>query len=192
MKFLSLKNIPVLFAFFLSGFFVSSCETKNKDLPNYRKKRVAIDEAYQVESYYSQGAKVRGKLTAPKMVTSNSDTSYIEFPNTLHVDFYNDSMQVESKLDAKYGRYKQNEDKVFLRDSVQVRNILKGDTLRCDELWWDKAKKQFNTDKPSWINKRDGTKIFAKDGLDAAEDFSWYKLHQITGKTAVPENTVPK
>ena len=170
----------------------AACETKNKDLPNYRKKRVAVDEAYEVESYYSQGAKVRGKLTAPKMLNSHSDTSYIEFPNSLHVDFYNDSMRVESQLDAKYGRYKENEDRVFLRDSVVVRNIVRGDTLRCNELWWDKAKKEFNTDKPSWINKRDGTRIYAAAGLDAAEDFSWYKLHQITGKTAVPENTVPK
>ncbi len=43
------------------------------------------------------------------------------FPGTLHVDFYNDSMQVESQLDAHYGKYLQNQDKVFLRDSVVVK-----------------------------------------------------------------------
>jgi LPS export ABC transporter protein LptC len=171
---------------------IISCETANKDLPNYRKKRVVVDEAFQVESYYSQGAKVKGKLTAPYMINSHSDSSYIEFPKTLHVDFYNDSLKVESQLDALYGRYKENEDKVFLRDSVIVKNIVKGDTLRCNELWWDKRKQQFNTDKPARINKRDGTVIYAAAGLDAAEDFNWYRLHQIIGKTAVPENTVPK
>ena len=27
------------------------------------------------------------------------------FPNTLHVDFYNDSTKIETWLDSKYGKY---------------------------------------------------------------------------------------
>jgi len=33
------------------------------------------------------------------------------FPNTLHVDFYNDSAKVESQLSARYGRYKEAKEK---------------------------------------------------------------------------------
>src|SRR5215475_1277024 len=43
-------------------------------------------------------AKVKGKLTAPYMLRfPRPDTPYAEFPRSLHVDFYNDSMQIESR-----------------------------------------------------------------------------------------------
>ena len=59
----------------------------------------------------------------------HQDTSpYIEFTKTVHADFYNDSLTLESKLDAHYGRYMESQSKVFLRDSVIVFNT-KGDTF---------------------------------------------------------------
>ncbi len=47
-----------------------------------------------------------------------------------------------------YARYREYERKVFLKDSVVVINILKGDTLKTDELWWDQDKEEFYTDRP--------------------------------------------
>ncbi len=41
------------------------------------------------------------------------------------------------------------ENKIFLKDCVVVINVLKGDTLRCQELWWDKnTQKFFTTNQP--------------------------------------------
>ena len=51
---------------------------------------------------------------------------YVEFPKTLHADFYNPSGMVESKLDALYAKYRRNESIVYIRDSVKVVNLLKG------------------------------------------------------------------
>ena len=82
------------------------------------------------------------------MRRSEMDSPYVEFPNTLHVDFYNDSLQIESFMDARYGKWKEQDGKVYLRDSVVVMNILKGDTLYCKELWWDQKAEKFYTDKP--------------------------------------------
>jgi hypothetical protein len=115
----------------------SSCENNMNKIPAYRKKQIAVEEVKQIETYYSQDAKIKAKLTSPYMLRYQTDSPYVEFPRTLHVDFYNDSMKVESKMDALYGKYRQYENKVFLKDSVVVKNILKGDTLHCDELWWD-------------------------------------------------------
>src|ERR1700709_1266620 len=76
------------------------------------------EEADSIESYLSEpsgtkdslSAKVKGKLTAPYMLRfQRADSPYAEFPRSLHVDFYNDSMQIESKLDALYGKYLQNQ-----------------------------------------------------------------------------------
>jgi LPS export ABC transporter protein LptC len=171
--------------------FCSGCVNNVKDLPNFRTKQVVVDEAWKVLIYYSSNAKVTAKLTAPYMLNNQMDSSYIEFPKTLHVDFYNDSMVVESQMDALYGKYFQAMNKVFLRDSVVVKNILKGDTLRCRELWWDQKTKKFYTNKPVRIYKKGGTVIYGQ-GLEAPQDFSGYTIMQITGPYGFSENQVPK
>jgi hypothetical protein len=70
---------------------------------------------------------MKAKLTAPLMYRYQRDTVFTEFPNTLHVDFYDDSVRIESWLTANYGIYYDNLNKVFLRDSVTVINN-EGDT----------------------------------------------------------------
>jgi LPS export ABC transporter protein LptC len=170
--------------------FFSGCENNMNKIPAYRKKQNGVSEGKKIESYYSQGAKVKAKLTAPVMLRYEMDSSYTEFPKSLHVDFYNDTMKIESKVDALYGKYFSYQNKVFLRDSVVVKNILKGDTLHCDELWWDQNTGRFYTDKPVRINTKD--KILFGKGLEAAQNFSWYILKQPTGVLLAPENGLPK
>ncbi|HVW99880.1 MAG TPA: LPS export ABC transporter periplasmic protein LptC, partial [Candidatus Babeliaceae bacterium] len=138
--------------------------------------------AKQVNIIYSIGEKTKAKLTAPYMLRHEVDTPYVEFTKTLHTDFYDDSLRIESKLDAHYGRYMETDSKIFLKDSVVVSNV-KGDTLYCNELYWDRARvgKEFYTDKP--VRIRTPTEIIDGDGLDAPQDFkSW---HVINGRGTV-------
>lgn len=174
----------------VTGIVLTACTNNMKDIPDYGKRQVSIEEGKQIESYYSMGAKVKAKLTAPYMLRHIQDSTYIEFPKSLHVDFYNDSMKVESKLDAMYGKYREYEHKVFLKDSVISINILKGDTLHCDELWWDQSTQKFYTDKKVRINTKD--KVIYGTGLEAASNFSWYVILHPTGALLAPDNGLPK
>jgi len=97
----------------LSGLFSLACENDERDLPQFRKKQISIDEGRDILAYMSEDAKVKAKLTSPYMLRNEMDSQYVEFPRTLHVDFYNDSLIVESQLDARYGKWKENENKVF-------------------------------------------------------------------------------
>jgi LPS export ABC transporter protein LptC len=179
-----------IFILFLC-FYFTACENNVKDLPNYRQKQISVDEGKKITAYMSENAKVKAKLTAPYMRQSESDTPYVEFPNTLHVDFYNDSLKIESTMNARYGKWRQQDGKVFLRDSVVVMNILKGDTLYCKELWWDQKLEKFYTDKPVQIHKSGGTILYGT-GLEAPQDFSGYTIFQITGPFAFPAGGTPK
>ena len=181
------NKVAVKYLAALAGcFLLLSCENDEKLVDALTRKQTMVDVAIDVVSYYSQGGKVKAKLTAPLMRNYQVDTPYIEFPQTLHVDFYNDStMQIESQLDARYGKYRENEKRVFLKDSVQVFNI-KGDTLRCMELWWDQQKGQFYTDKPARIYRKDRTVIYGEDGLTAKQDFSEVTVHRGSGQLPVP------
>ena len=160
-----------------------ACENDLKEVTALTEKRNSVEEGYQIESYLSQQSRVKAKLTAPLMKRYQIDTPYIEFPRSLHVDFFDDSLRIESKLDAHYGKYKESEQKVFLKDSVVIFNI-KGDTLWCRELWWDQQSQQFHTDKPVRIRQPD--KIIFGKGLTAAQNMSWYTLTSVSGIIQVP------
>jgi LPS export ABC transporter protein LptC len=169
----------------------SSCENDQAEVDKFFKKKISVEEGKNIESYMSQSGKVKAKLTSPYMLRSQADSQYIEFPRTLHVDFYDDSTVIESTVDAKYGKYVENDHKVLLRDSVIVQSIKNGDTLRTQELWWDQNKKEFYTDKPSHVYQRDKI-IFAKDGLRAAQDLTSYTFYSSSGPMLVPSNGMPK
>jgi LPS export ABC transporter protein LptC len=166
-------------ALLLSCLFVYSCENDIKDVDALMKRQQGVEEAFDITSYLSQEGVMKARLRSPYMLRHQSDSAYIEFPRTMHVDFYDDSTRIESILDAKYARYREYEDKVFLRDSVVVINLTKGDTLKTDELWWDQNTQEFYTDKPVEIHQPDKT-VYGK-GLRAAQDFSWYDIFNITG-----------
>ncbi len=164
-------------AFTGSCFFVCSCENKMSDVQALGQKAIGVEEAKNIESYLSQGGKVKAKLVAPLMLRYQLDTPKVEFPKSLFVNFYNDSMQVESKLSAKYGNYLENENRVFLRDSIVVFNV-KGDTLFCNDLYWDQQKQIFYTDKNVIIKKPGGQLMYGK-GLVAKQDFRSYTIRSV-------------
>ncbi|MEP6513506.1 MAG: LPS export ABC transporter periplasmic protein LptC [Parafilimonas sp.] len=169
-------------------FFLCSCENNYQEVQNLGKKKLPVDEAINVESYLSQSGKVKAKLTSPLMRSMQSDSPQIEFPKTLHVDFYNDSTQIESRLFAKYGLYYQKKSLVFLKDSVVVFNM-QHDTLRCEELWWDQDKELIYTNTPVHIRKPD-EKIDGT-GLMADQNFTKWTINNAKGPVNVADSLLP-
>jgi LPS export ABC transporter protein LptC len=176
---------------FLAGCFIFvSCENDEKVLNDWTKKVVMKEEARHMESFLSQGGKMKARLRSPIMYRYLTDTNYVEFPNTLHVDFYNDSTKIETWLDSKYAKYYETLDKVYLRDSVVVINIT-GDTLKSPDLWWDQNKKLFYTDKYAEYHTKDKN-IYGGKGLEATQDLKSITFKYPTGTVLVPENGFPQ
>lgn len=167
----------------ISGcFFISACENSPEKIKELTSRRIGVEEGKGIDIIYSLGEKTKARLSAPYMLRHQDTVPYIEFTKTLHTDFYDDSLRIESKMDAHYGKYMETESKVFLKDSVVVFNT-KGDTLYCNELYWDRSKAghEFYTDKP--VRIRTASQIIDGDGLDAPQDFkSW---HIINGRGLV-------
>ena len=169
-----------------------ACENPDTVLEDLYKKKVAVEEAKNIVSYLSQGGIVKAKLTSPYMLRYQTDSPYIEFPRTLHVDFYNDSAIIESTVDARYAKYIEFDRKVLLRDSVVVLSLQNGDTLRTQELWWDQNKQEFYTDKPAHVHQRDKV-IPALKGLRASQNLTWYDFYGVKkGQIEVPNETIPE
>ncbi|HXS58049.1 MAG TPA: LPS export ABC transporter periplasmic protein LptC [Hanamia sp.] len=169
-------------AAFLLSFFISSCENSLEDINKITAKRIGVEVAKDVKIIYSIGDITKSQITAPLMLRHQESVPFIEFTKTIHADFFDDSLRLESKLDAHYAKYIETESKVFLKDSVVVINT-KGDTLYCNELYWDRYRtgEEFYTDKP--VRIRTPTEILDGDGLDAPQDF--HNWHLINGRGIV-------
>ena len=180
-----------LAAFFISGcFFISACENDPKMIDDWSRKKEMVEIGKNIEAYLSQENKVKAKLRAPLMLRHEADTLYTEFPNSLHVDFYDDSTKIESWVDSKHGKYFENIDKVYLWDSVVVINV-KGDTLKSQDLWWDKNKELFYTDKYAEYLRSD-KQIYPGKGLEATQDFKRITFKEPTGIVHVSDTSFSK
>lgn len=176
-------------ALLLIPFFLSSCENDPEEVKRLTEKVELREEAKTIESYLSQEGVMKAKLIAPLMYRYQRDTVYTEFPNSLHVDFYGDSVKIESWLTAKYGIYYDNLNKVFLRDSVTVINM-EGDTLRTPELWWDQNSQKFYTDKPARLDGKD-KHLTGTQGLEATQDLKIIQFKYPIGPFGIKEGNMP-
>lgn len=179
-----------IFAFIMASFLFSSCGNTDKELKDLGTKNLGVEEVKIVDINYTLGGKAKAKLLSPLMLRVQDARPYVEFPKKLHVDFYNDSGKIDSRLDALYGKYYEQESKVFLKDSVRVINV-KGDTLYCNELWWDRNRvgSEFYTDKPVRIRTR--MEIIDGTGMEARQDFKEYNIIKVTGIIKVPSSQFP-
>jgi LPS export ABC transporter protein LptC len=165
---------------------LASCENDPDVVNRTNERKPAIEEAFNIQSFLSTNGKQRAKLVAPYMMRVTLDTSYLEFPRSLHVRFFDSTGQVESQVDALYGKYLETQSKVYLRDSVVAFSI-KGDTLRTPDLWWDQNTKKFYTDKV--VRFKSASKIiYGGKGFEANQDLSHYTIFQTTGIIVVPDS----
>lgn len=184
------RQITFLAALFTGCFFLYACENKIADVEKFNKKDIAVEEGKNVVIKYSINAKKKAILSGPVMNRVQDTVPYIEFPKSIHVDFFDAKDSIESKLDAKFARYIETQSKVFLKDSVRVTNI-KGDTLYCNELYWDRSHTgtEFYTDKPVRIRTR--TEVIDGIGMEASQDFKNYIIIHPTGNVKVPATQFP-
>lgn len=174
-------------AIIIGCLLICACENDIEKVTALTNKRVMAEEAKNIEIIFSQGGKLKAKLTAPLMLRYQTDSAYLEFPKTLHVDFYDSLSRKESAVDALYGKYFESLNKVFLKDSVVVANI-KGDTLKAPELWWDQGTQKFFTDKVVRIRTADNY-ISGGEGLDAEQDLSRVSILLPTGNLLFKDST---
>lgn len=168
-------------------FLLLSCENDENEVKELLSKRLGVDEAHNVEAYMSSTGVMKARLRAPLMLRFQDTLAKVEFPESMHVDFFNDSVKIESQLDARYGEYFETKNKVFLKDSVKVFNNT-GDTLFCQELWWDQNLQKFYTDKPVRIHRPD--MIMIGVGLSAPQDFKTFEIYKISNSILRVKNNM--
>lgn len=188
------KKLYLIIAACTAGcIFLSACENSKEELDQLSSKKLGVEEAVQVNINYTLSGKTKAILTAPIMLRVQDSIPYVEFPKKIHVDFYNDSTKIESILDAKYARYIETQSKILLKDSVRFIGLNTGDTLYCDELYWDRNRNtyQFYTDKPVRIRTR--MQVINGTGFETSQDFKDKHVFNPTNSVIkVPSSQFPE
>ncbi|MGF7232272.1 LPS export ABC transporter periplasmic protein LptC [Arachidicoccus sp.] len=184
------KNIFRAFCYFLAGcFFLMSCENDINEVKALNNRGINTEEATDIESYLSIGGKIKGKLTAPLMISTAKDTTSMTFPKSLHVSFFDSTGLPTSFVYAKYGVYYKSLRKVLLKDSV-IATTIQGDTLTTSELWWDQNTQEIYSDKPSLLKQADHSYIPGQGGFRAKQDFSEFTFNNTNNGIIKQDSTM--
>lgn len=161
----------------------TACENNVQEVTALSRKVQEIEEGKNIKGLFSRSGNLAAYLTAPRMQRVKGDTPYVDFPQTIHVDFYDNNRQLQNVVKAKFARYFEGLNKVFLKDSVVVYNMV-GDTLLCQTLWWNQADEMFYTEDSVYI--RSLTRNLRGTGFRAKSDFSRYTIDNVAGPVQLP------
>ncbi|MEZ5016615.1 MAG: LPS export ABC transporter periplasmic protein LptC [Flavipsychrobacter sp.] len=172
-------------------FCLASCKNDPKEIEALvSQKQLQQDRAEDVTIIYSEQGKAKVRLQAKTFIRNDvAMPPYTEMDDGLKVEFFNDSLAVESTLTAIYARYYEKKGNILIRDSVVVVNK-KGDELHTEELVWNQKAKKIYTDK--FVRIITPTQIMYGNGLEANEDFSWYRIVKPKGIVKVEKEKMPE
>lgn len=172
--------MPELLKFLILILLLSACKkTELSEVSKLTSEKTLPDETgYGIEFIFSDSAKVKAKITAPRMDVYNREDPRVELSEGIEAIFYDNTFRPNAYLFARNGTRKLRERVITLKDSVVVVN-LKGDTLRTSELVWDeKTDKVFSK---KYVIVKTRAEIIKSEGFESDPSFSFYKFYNIRG-----------
>lgn len=148
----------------------------------------SVETGTGIQILYSNMGKVKAKLITPQMQEYHTSNPYLEMTKGLFIDFYNDSLKINSTLKADYGIAYPKSNIYIARENVVVVNE-KGDQLTSEELVWNEQTKKLTSDK--FVKIATADEVIFGDGLEANQDFTQYKIKKIKGTVKVNNESLP-
>jgi len=154
-----------------------ACKQELKDPDKEVKYDGPIIENKDVFTLYSDSAKLMIRMKAPvQQEFKNGDGV---FPKGFFVEFFQQQGKVTSTMRANFGRQEKGREIYFAKDDVQVNNLLKGEKLETEELYWDRRRRKIYTDK--FVKITTPNRVITGQGLRADQNFENYTIQKITG-----------
>ncbi len=169
---------------------LAACKNDPKEISALTGKSLyQVDRAEDITLIYSEHGKVKARIYATEYISNDAaKPPYMDMKKGIKAEVYNDSMQVESTLTANYARYYEKQGNFLIRDNIVVVNK-KGETLNTEELVWNQSIQKFFTEK--FVKITTPTLVMYGDGLEANQDFSWYRILNQKGTMLVDKGEVP-
>ncbi|WP_296700145.1 LPS export ABC transporter periplasmic protein LptC [Algoriphagus sp.] len=142
-----------------------------------------INTAININLVQSDSAIVRSQIKAAKQL--EYENGNLEFPEGIDIQFFDEEGNVTTTMKANKGYYLREENLYKGVGDVQVENMVKDQSLKAEEMFWNPNKKQIYTEK--FVTVRDGQTLFNGTGMEADESFTNYTLKNIRdSRTLLP------
>jgi LPS export ABC transporter protein LptC len=153
--------------------------TNTNNLPELKGKKV--------ETLYSDSGKVKMQLNADEILQfGKAERPYIEFPQGIHVIFFDDSLKLESEIIADYAKYFTDEKLWEARGNVIALNNASGEKLNTEELFWDETQQRIYSNSFSRIENKDGI-FYGQKGFETNQKFAPLRLKSSRGTVNVKD-----
>ncbi len=164
--------------------FLAACTENTQKLDSlvYNGPLVELDH---VQTLFSDSAIVKVELRAPKEL--EFDNGDKEFPQGIHLDYFDVDGSITATLSADYCYYYHETDTWRALRNVNIKNPKTGEQLNTEELFWEPKKEIVHTQKFVRVETED--QILMGEGLEAKQDFSWWKILKARGTIDLNEKT---
>ena len=150
-----------------------------------KKENEPLSIGRNVEFVYSENSAVKIKITAPLMEEyGEEEDKYMEMTESIKVLFYDSLLHVASTLTSNYAIHKVSEGIMEAKDDVVVIND-KGEVLNTEHLIWMKDSSKIYT--YDFVKITTADEIIIGDGMEANQDFTDWKIFNITGEINIKE-----
>jgi LPS export ABC transporter protein LptC len=162
-------------------FLLFSCENDIQKIQSLSNIEMPEVSAENIEIIYTDSAVMELKLKADKIKQYvNVDRPYIEFPVGVYVEFYDDSLNIETILKANHAFYFTEEKFWEAKGNVVVNNLAEFRKLNTEELFWDENKQIIYSNSYTKVETEDEVS-YGERGFEADERFNKWKLKGYTG-----------
>lgn len=159
----------------------AACETK--EIKPYEKYTGPMLVGYNIYTNYTDSGKVKMRMWAPEQ--HELETGNRIFPKGVKIDFYGKDGLVSSVLTSKFATFDKLTGIYTVRNNVEIKSKEEGKKLNTEELKWMPKDHKVKIERQHLVKIQTKTEILTGYGLDANEDFKWYKITKPTGVFAV-------
>jgi LPS export ABC transporter protein LptC len=138
------------------------------------------ETAHDVEMTYSDSGRIMIRLISPVLNHYLGDEPYLEFPDGLHLLFYDSAMRVQSELTANYGINWENKKMMEVKDDVVIINHKTHETLNTEHVIWDQTAKKIYSE--VFVKRTTPDGVLYGKGFDADESLNSWKLRNVSGE----------
>ncbi|NCX95370.1 MAG: LPS export ABC transporter periplasmic protein LptC [Chitinophagia bacterium] len=181
---------PFIYLFcLLSILCILSCHNDPAQIKLLTGDNAKYDKATNIMVIFSKKGKISARLYAKEYIKYSKITApCTDLHKDIKIEFYNDSGTLDNVLTADSCRYYDKDGNAKVWGNVAIMSV-KGEKLTTEALEWQQEKSRFYTDKEVTINT--GKELLYGKGLEANQDFTWYKILNPTGIVQVNKKEIP-
>lgn len=162
-----------------SIFLLVGCENDIESINELSlpKDTLAVETAFVVEMKYSENGHIQFQLMTPQLDRYNTTTPYMEFPQGIHVLFFDSIGGIKSEMTSRYAISYDNKKIMEARENVEIINHEMKQQLNTEHLIWDQKKHIIFSEVFVKITTEDQT-IFGDDGFESDEEFNKWTIRK--------------